>query len=590
MTTFEDSGLRPEILKAINEMGFVKPMPVQAEVIPLVLSNDRDIVALAQTGTGKTAAFGLPLIQHVDEYNAHPQALILCPTRELCMQVSGDLTDYSAYVKGVRIAAIYGGASIEQQIKELKRGVQIIVATPGRMNDMIRRGKVDFSGVHTLVLDEADEMLNMGFQEELNTILEEMPDPRRTLLFSATMSGEVSQIASKYLKKPLEITIGVKNAGGENIRHFYYVTKAHDRYYALKRIVDSFPDIYGIIFCRTREETKDVAQKLMKDGYSADALHGDLAQAQRDYAMQRFRGKAVQMLVATDVAARGLDVDDLTHVINYNLPDELEIYTHRSGRTGRAGKSGISAAIVLARDLHKISMIERKIKKKFERKSIPNGREVCEKQLFHMINVMEKVEVDEEAIDDFLPVIYKKLSWMTKEDVIKRFVSTEFNRFVEYYRDAPDLNVKESERRFDDREMAPRKKSKYREDFEGHDRRSRRKERDQQDSGRSKQEGRGKRIEEFQKPESRRRYSNEIEYDTFRMNLGSAHGMNPLRLIIMMKETTRVHKIKIGRVTIGKSDTIFEVDADYRDLVLNVFKDYSADGKPVKVKLSKGKT
>lgn len=590
MTTFEDSGLRPEILRAIQEMGFIKPMPVQAEVIPLVLSNDRDIVALAQTGTGKTAAFGLPLIHHVDADLASPQALILCPTRELCMQVSGDLTDYARFMKGVRIAAIYGGASIDNQVRELKRGVQIIVATPGRMNDMIRRKKVDFSGVHTLVLDEADEMLNMGFQDELNSILDEMPDPRRTLLFSATMSGEVSQIASKYLKKPLEITIGVKNAGGENIRHFYYVTKAHDRYFALKRIVDSFPDIYGIIFCRTREETKDVAQKLMKDGYSADALHGDLAQAQRDYAMQRFRGKAVQMLVATDVAARGLDVDDLTHVINYNLPDELEIYTHRSGRTGRAGKSGISAAIVLSRDLHKISMIERKIKKKFERKSIPNGREVCEKQLFHMINVMEKVEVDEEAIDDFLPVIYKKLSWMTKEDVIKRFVSTEFNRFVEYYRDAPDLNVKENERRYEDRDSAPRKKQKYRDEDEGHERRSRKASREQNDFSRGKSEGRGKRIEEFQKPASKRRYSNEIEYDTFRMNLGSSHGMNPLRLIIMMKETTRVHKIKIGRVTIGKSDTIFEVDADYRDLVLNVFKDYSQEGKPVKVKLSKGKS
>jgi len=570
-------------------MGFIRPMPVQAEVIPLVLSDDRDIVALAQTGTGKTAAFGLPLIHHVDEDEAYPQVLILCPTRELCMQVSGDLTDYSRYVKGVRVAAIYGGASIENQVRELKRGVQIIVATPGRMNDMIRRRKVDFSGVHTLVLDEADEMLNMGFQDELNSILEEMPDPRRTLLFSATMSSEVSQIASKYLKKAINITIGEKNAGGENIRHFYYVTKAHDRYFALKRVVDSFPEIYGIIFCRTREETKDVAQKLMKDGYSADALHGDLAQAQRDYAMQRFRGKAVQMLVATDVAARGLDVDDLTHVINYNLPDELEIYTHRSGRTGRAGKSGISVAIVLSRDIHKIAMIERKIKKKFERKSIPNGREVCEKQLFHMINIMEKVEVDEEAIDDFLPVIYKKLSWMTKEDVIKRFVSTEFNRFVDYYRDAPDLNVKETERRYDDRDAGPRKKPKYRDEAPSYERRGRSGDREQQDSRRGRSEGRGGRIEEFSKPAQKRRYADDIEYDTFRMNLGSIDGMNPLRLIIMMKETTRVHKIKIGRVTIGKNDTIFEVDADYRDLVLDVFRDFSADGKPVKVKLSGGK-
>lgn len=610
MITFEDSGLRPELLRAAKDLGFVNPMPVQAEVIPLVLSGKRDIIALAQTGTGKTAAYGLPLIHHVDEFNAQPQVLVLCPTRELCVQVSGDMADYAQYIKGIRVAAIYGGASIDNQIRDLKKGVQIIVATPGRMNDMLRRKKVDFSGIHTLVLDEADEMLNMGFKEELNSILDEMPPARRTLLFSATMPAEVSGIASKYLDKPIEITIGEKNAGSENVRHFYYIVKAHDRYLALKRIVDSFPDIYGIIFCRTREETKDVAQKLMKDGYSADALHGDLAQSQRDYAMQRFRGKAVQMLVATDVAARGLDVDDLTHVINYNLPDELEVYTHRSGRTGRAGKSGISAAIILGRDRQRISLIEKKIKKKFELKQIPNGREVCEKQLFHMINTMEHVEVDEEAIDDFLPVIYKKLAWMTKEDVIKRFVSTEFNRFVEYYRDAPDLNVKEQDKRYDDRDYKSKRdggrrgdnhsyserKSHSGNEYQSSDRRSRSgndrpssERRNRSGSDYPSSERRKHQDKDNKSSERRDKRFGDIEFDTFRINRGSADGMNPLRLIILMKETTRVHKIKIGKVSIGKNDTIFEVDADYRDLVLDVFKDYREDGKPIKVKLSGGK-
>lgn len=440
---FETTGLFPELLKAIGDLGFENMMPIQAEAIPLLLNEECDLIALAQTGTGKTAAFGLPLIQKLDSDNKNIEGIIICPTRELCIQITNDLKKYSKYMKDCPVVPIYGGASIEMQIRELKKGAKIVVATPGRMNDMIHRRKVDLSEVKYVVLDEADEMLNMGFKEDLDSILQQTPQSRHTWLFSATMPKEVEEIATNYQKEPQRIQIGSRNQGSDNVRHFYYLVHAKDRYLALKRIADYYPDIYAIIFCRTKVETQEVADMLIRDGYNADSLHGDLSQAQRDHVMSRFRLKNIQMLVATDVAARGLDVNNLTHVINYNLPDELEQYVHRSGRTGRADKQGISIAILNLKEKYKIKNIERLIKKTFEKAEIPTGKQVCRKQLFNMINKVEQAVVDEDEIGDFLPEIVAKLSWLDREELIKKFVSLEFNRFLDYYKGAPDLNVDE---------------------------------------------------------------------------------------------------------------------------------------------------
>src|SRR4030043_1606857 len=431
MVKFEEMGFTPSILKAIQELGFEQPMPVQKKVIPLMLGGDSDIIALAQTGTGKTAAFGLPLVQATDTEIKSTQALILCPTRELCIQITGDLADYARFTGKLKILAVYGGASIDNQIRGLKKGAHIIVATPGRLIDLIGRGAAKLFNVNTVILDEADEMLNMGFLDSINEILEEVPKGRRTLLFSATMSTEIAIIARKYMNNPVEITIGVKNSSAEHVSHVYYLVHAKDKYKVLKRIADFEPDIYALVFCRTRMETQEVASKLINDGYNADALHGDLSQSQRDAVMQKFRSRNLHLLVATDVAARGLDVDDLTHVINYNLPDDLEIYTHRSGRTGRAGKSGISVSIIHSREKGKIFQIEKVLKQKFEYKKVPGGKEICEKQLFSLIDKMEKVEVNDKQIDEFLPVIFKKLEWLSREDLFKKFVSLEFDRFLD---------------------------------------------------------------------------------------------------------------------------------------------------------------
>jgi ATP-dependent RNA helicase DeaD len=549
MKKFEESGIRPELLKAIQELGYESPMPIQQRVIPVILESSQDVIALAQTGTGKTAAFGLPLLSLIDTSVKHPQAIVLCPTRELCLQITNDLKNYSKYLNNLHVVAIYGGASIENQIKDIKRGVQIVVATPGRMNDVIRRKKIDLTNIHSVVLDEADEMLNMGFQEEINTILEVIPENRRTLLFSATMPKEVAAIAANYMNNPLEITVGTKNAGNENVKHHYYMVHASDRYQALKRIVDYYPDIYGIIFCRTRQETKDVAEKLMKDGYSADALHGDLSQSQRDYAMQRFRLKNLQMLVATDVAARGLDVDDLTHVINYNLPDDLEVYTHRSGRTGRAGKSGISVSILHSREKGKIFQIEKVLKQKFEYKKVPGGKEICEKQLFNLIDKMEKVEVNDIQIEEFLPVIFKKLEWLSREDLIKKFVSTEFNLFLDYYKNAPDLNVQEhKQREYSDRN----------------------------DRGRDRRNDR----------EDRSFVSKGKKYTTFRINMGTRDGLTPRHLIGLINEYTQNRSISIGKASIMKNDSLFEADKMYVETILGAFRDCRIDGRKIVVKMA----
>ena len=448
MKTFEELGVCEEIRKAIEEMGFVQPMPVQEEVIPYLLGNKNDVIALAQTGTGKTAAFGIPVLQRIAEMprpqmgeigRGLPHALILAPTRELCLQIADDMRDFAKYLDGIHIEAVYGGASIEQQIRALRKGVQIVVATPGRLIDLMKRGVAKLDDVHNVVLDEADEMLNMGFSESIDAILEGVPEDRNTLLFSATMSKEIERIAKGYLHDYKEIVVGSRNEGAEHVNHIYDMVNAKDKYLALKRLVDYYPRIFAIIFCRTKIETQEVADKLIKDGYNAESLHGDLSQQQRDLTMQKFRQHTVQLLVATDVAARGLDVDDLTHVINYGLPDDIENYTHRSGRTGRAGKKGTSLSIVHVREKHKIRNIEKEIGKQFEQGTIPSAEEICKKQLYKVMDQIVKADVDEEQIAPFMQDISRYFEYIDKDDLIKKIVSMEFGKFLAYYADAPSL-------------------------------------------------------------------------------------------------------------------------------------------------------
>ena len=439
MKTFEELGVSEEIRRAIAEMGYETPMPVQEEVIPYLLGVGNDVIALAQTGTGKTAAYGLPVLQKVRPDDRSTQAVILSPTRELCLQIADDLKDYSRYIDGLRVLAVYGGSSIESQIRALRKGAQVIVATPGRLIDLMNRGVAKLDQVENVVLDEADEMLNMGFSESIDAILEGVPAERNTLLFSATMGKEIERIAKSYLGDYKEIVVGSRNEGAEHVNHIYYLVHAKDKYPALKRVVDYYPKIYAIIFCRTRVETQEVADLLIRDGYNAEALHGDLSQAQRDLTMQKFRQHRTQFLVATDVAARGLDVEDLTHVINYGLPDDVENYTHRSGRTGRAGKRGTSISIIHLRERGKVRIIEKVIGKKFDAGVLPEPKEICTKQLYRVMDELEHTEVDENEIAPFLPEVYRKLEWLTKEDLVKRVVSREFGRFLRYYADAPQI-------------------------------------------------------------------------------------------------------------------------------------------------------
>lgn len=442
MQSFTKTGLSEEILKAIDELGFATPTPVQERTIPEILNGGQDIISLAQTGTGKTGAFGLPIIQLADVYTSRTQALILCPTRELCLQISKDLHSFAKYKERTQIVAVYGGSDIRAQIKALKGPAHIVVGTPGRVIDLINREVLKINNIRWLVLDEADEMLNMGFKDDIETILAETPDERQTLLFSATMPAFIAKIATQYMKNPIEIKIGRTNQGADTVEHHYYQVKASDRYLALKRIVDMIPDIYSIVFCRTRQEAKDVADRLIADGYNADALHGDLSQAQRDMVMQRFRMKHLQILVATDVAARGIDVNDLTHVINYNLPDDPEVYIHRSGRTGRAGKTGISLSIVHSRELNKIKQIEKLSNKKFEHRMVPNADEICQTKLMHFIDGIEQQVFDEHsAVAPFMQEIYKKFEAFTKEELISKFVASEFESVNKYYQNARDLNI-----------------------------------------------------------------------------------------------------------------------------------------------------
>ena len=526
--TFRELNLKDEILSAIEELGYEQPMPVQEKTIPFVLEQSADVVALAQTGTGKTAAFGLPLLNLIDPEAEQVQALVLAPTRELCIQITNDLKNYAKYLKGVRIVPVYGGEDIRVQLRQLDHTPQIVVATPGRLIDLLKRGKVNLEHISFLVLDEADEMLNMGFKEDIETILERTPEDRRTMLFSATMPKEIAAIARNYMKDFEEITVGTKNAGAENVEHIYYLCQAKQRYEVLKRIADMNPDIYGIVFCRTRQETKDVAEKLMNDGYNADALHGDLSQAQRDTVMQKFRVRHIQLLVATDVAARGLDVSDLTHVINYNLPDDVEVYTHRSGRTGRAGKKGVSVSIIHSKEKFKIKQLERTLKKTFEKRPIPNGLEVCKKQLFHLINRMQQVEVNEEQIAPYIGQIMNQLEYLDKEELLKRFVSLEFNRFLDYYKDAPDLNI-------------PEKTKENREKREGREGRA---------GGRGKKTGEKVRL---------------------KIKLGDQEGITPKRLLGIINDVTGDKSISIGSIEITSKFSFFDVYADQVNQLLTAF-------------------
>ncbi|MBR5332070.1 MAG: DEAD/DEAH box helicase [Muribaculaceae bacterium] len=446
MKTFEELGVSDELLLAISEMGFEMPMPVQAKVIPHLLNEDNDVVALAQTGTGKTAAFGLPVLQRINAKKRHPQAVILSPTRELCLQIAEDLADFSKYLPEVNVLPVYGGSSIESQIRSLCKGVQVIVATPGRLLDLIKRGVAHLENVHTVILDEADEMLNMGFLDSINEVLSNVPENRKMLMFSATMPPEIDKIAKTYMRNPVEFVVGQRNEGSANVNHIYYMVHARDKYLALKRIADNNPSIYAIIFCRTRRDTQEIADKLIQDGYNADALHGDLSQQQRDLTMKKFRDRVISILVATDVAARGLDVDDLTHVINYGLPDDTAVYTHRSGRTGRAGKTGVSVSIIHSRERGKVRDIEKIIGKKFERKEVPSPEHIIEKQLFNLAHRLECVEVNDEQIDKYFTGVSRKLGWLTGEDLLKRILSLEFNRLLEYYKNAPVIEVVEDKK------------------------------------------------------------------------------------------------------------------------------------------------
>jgi len=552
MIKFEELGLSTPVMSAISEMGYVEPSPVQEKAIPFLMAEDRDFVALAQTGTGKTAAFGLPAIEKTDVKNRKAQTLILSPTRELCLQIVVELNKFCKNIPGIKVVAVYGGAPIYDQIRKLNDGAHFIVATPGRMVDLIERKKVDLSHIKRVVLDEADEMLNMGFRDDLDSILKDTPETKNTWLFSATMPREAENIANRYMNDPHTITMGKKNAGTDNVNHLYYRVQARDRYLALKRVMDINPDIYGIIFCRTRQETKDVAEKLIKDGYNADALHGDLSQAQRDLVMRRFRLKTLQMLVATDVAARGIDVNDLTHVINYNLPDDVENYTHRSGRTGRAGKKGVSISIIHSRETSKIRQIEHIIKQKFDNAKVPNGEEVCEAQLFSLINKVNKAEVQEEKIAPYMEKVMETIGELPKEDLVKRFVAAEFNRFLEYYKDAPDLNI--PDKREYDRDGGRRGRDGDRRD---------------------RDRGRG------------RSRSNDSNYTRFFINQGVKDGMTKRDLMGMINRVTRRRDITLGRIDVMKNFSFFEADKGMESDILKSFKNaVNENERPVVVEVA----
>jgi len=533
VNNFKDLGIDNNLINSISELGFKSPTPVQSKAIPLVLNSKSDLIALAQTGTGKTAAFGLPSIQQVDLINKNIQTIVLCPTRELCIQISKDLISYSKFYKGIKIIPVYGGTSIENQIKSIKRGAHIIIGTPGRTKDLIKRKVLNFNSVDRVVLDEADEMLSMGFKDDLDFILDTTKQNRQTLLFSATMSKEVRSISKKFMNDAQEITVEKLNSGSKNVEHHIYSVSSKDKYATLKRIADFNPDIYGIVFCRTRRETKDISKKFVNDGYSADAIHGDLSQSQRDDVMSRFRDSTIQMLIATDVAARGLDVNNLTHVINYSLPDDPEVYTHRSGRTGRAGNKGISVVISNSREGRKIKSIENKSQIKFVKKEVPSGKDICSIQLFKLIDKIEKVKVDDKQISPFLPEIYEKLSWLSREDLIKHFVSAEFNKFLDYYKKSDDIkNIK------------------------------------------------GTKSNDFDVKRSSR------SFEILSINIGRKNGVTPIELISLINRITKSNDIEIGSIDIRQSYTIFEIDKLIIKSIINSASSLEFNGVSLNIKKS----
>ena len=538
MSTFRQLGVSGPILKAIEELGFENPMPVQEAVIPYLLEQGSgDVVALAQTGTGKTAAYGIPVIQQTDVDSKDAQFLILSPTRELCVQIASDLADFSHYIEGLHVIPMYGGSSIENQIRNFKRGAHVIVATPGRLIDLMERGVVKLDTIRTVILDEADEMLNMGFSEDLEKILSSVPAERKMLMFSATMSKEIQTISQKYLNNAREIVIGTRNEGAENVEHVYYMVHAKDKYLALKRIVDYYPSIYAIIFCRTRLETQEIADKLMQDGYNADSLHGDLSQAQRDLTMNKFRKRQLQLLVATDVAARGLDVDNLTHVINFGLPDDIENYTHRSGRTGRAGKKGVSISIVNLREKGKIRFIEKAIGKTFVQGVMPTGTQICEKQLYKVIDDLERIEVNEEQIEKFLPEIFRRLDWMDKNDIIKRIVTREFGRFVRYYQDAPELE------------------EVTRNDVEG------------------------------EKRKKKDRHRAQKGYTRFFINIGKMDHVQPVHIIEMLNRNV-AGRVDVGRIDLMQNFSFFECPEEFTEEIVIGMDGVNYKGRQVHVEVA----
>jgi ATP-dependent RNA helicase DeaD len=536
MQSFEALGLSGEIVQAIRKLGFEEPTPVQQQAIPVLLEGNQDVVALAQTGTGKTAAFGLPLIELIDDRDKKTRALVLAPTRELCLQITNDFENFAKAVKPLNIVPVYGGASIAEQIRRIKKGAQIIVATPGRLMDLLDRKVVNLADIRFVVLDEADEMLNMGFKEDIDHILAQTSDERNVWLFSATMPREVRQIASTYMSSPFELTVGTKNQSNQNIEHQYMVVDERDRYAALKRIVDFNLDIFGVIFCRTKVDTQRVAEHLIKDGYNADSLHGDLTQQQRDRVMKNFKSKALQILVATDVAARGIDVNNITHVIHMNLPDEIEFYTHRSGRTARAGKTGISIAIVTRREVQKIRQIEKYIQSKFQQTHIPTGEEVCEKRVLNIVHKLREVHLAENEISNFLPAVYEELKDLSKEEIIKRFTSLEFNHFLDYYRDAPDLN-------------------------------------------RSDKSDRGER-------ESSGRY---VTGDRLFINLGKMDGLDAGKLLGLICDRTNLSREHIGKIDLKGAYSFFEVDKNQTDIIKKNLHGFEYKGRMVRIEVTEGR-
>ena len=552
MNAFAQLGLNDDIVQAIQKLGFENPTPIQEKSIPHLLTSTQDLVAFAQTGTGKTGAFGLPAVHLSKPEDKRTQTHILCPTRELCIQISKDLNNFAKNIKGIGVVPVYGGAPIDTQLKALRKAAQIVVATPGRAKDLIKRKRLLLGNVERVVLDEADEMLNMGFKEDLDAILAETSATKQTLLFSATMSREVQRMTKTYMDNPIEIAATKMNTGAVNVKHIYYMVQAKNRYEVLKRIADSNPNIYGLVFCRTRQETKDTAHKFMHDGYNADALHGELSQAQRDEVMKRFRSKKIQILVATDVAARGLDINDLTHVVNYNLPDDSEVYIHRSGRTGRAGKSGISIAIIHTREYGKIRAIENKFKLKFTKELVPTGKDICSKQLYSLIDKIEKVDVDEKQIGPFMPAIYEKLEWLSREELIKHFVSAEFNRFLTYYKHATDINVSA--------DAKPQRGER---------------------PGRRDRNKRGDRVDS-----QREQGPHHKTFTRLFINLGMKNDLTPTRLIGLINKTLNSNEADVGAIEIMKKFAFFDIEQGVVNTLVDKLHGQEHEGVKVQLEVS----